>query len=197
MRAGLRIQTLRGAEIGQQLDALAALRITVFREWPYLYDGSAAYEKQYLDTYLRSPRSLAVLIWDGDECVGASTALPLADAEPAAQAAFLAQGMDLANIDYFGESVVLTSHRGHGLGVKFFDLREAHARELGLGVCVFCSVERPADHPAKPSGHVPNDAFWLRRGYQKTPRLRASFDWPDLGQTESTPKAMSFWMKTL
>lgn len=195
--ATLRVEALRGAEIAQQLDALAALRIAVFREWPYLYEGTIEYEKKYLDTYVRCPRSLALLVWDGAACVGASTALPLADAGDAAQAPFRAQGQAIERIDYFGESIILRPYRGRGLGVKFFELREAHAREHGLDICAFCAVERPADHPARPADYVPNDAFWTRRGYRKVPELQASFDWPDIGQTESSSKAMSFWLRTL
>lgn len=193
----LRIDLLRGQQIESQLEALAALRIAVFREWPYLYQGSADYEKKYLDTYLRCPRSLAILAWDGAQCIGASTVLPLADAEAAAQAPFRAAGHDIERIDYFGESVILRSHRGRGLGVKFFELREAHAREQDLSVCAFCAVERPADHPARPADYVPNDAFWTRRGYEKRWEIRTQFDWPDIGDAQSTSKAMSFWMRSL
>lgn len=195
--AELRLEPLRGAQIAQQLDALASLRIEVFREWPYLYEGSLAYELKYLDTYLRSPRSFAILIWDGDHCIGASTTLPLADAEAAAQAPFRQAGHALDQIAYFGESVILRSHRGRGLGVKFFELREAHARELALAQCAFCSVERPVDHPARPADYVTNDAFWMRRGYRQVPELKASFEWPDIGEAMSTPKAMSYWMRRL
>lgn len=192
-----RIELLRGAQIATRLDALAALRIAVFREWPYLYDGSLDHEKKYLDTYLRCERSLAILVWDGAHCVGASTVLPLADAEAAAQAPFREHGRDVSRIDYFGESVLARSHRGRGLGVKFFELREAHARELGLAQCAFCAVERPHDHPARPADYVPNDAFWTRRGYRREPRLQAGFEWPDIGASESTRKPLVFWMKTL
>ncbi|MGQ0697007.1 MAG: GNAT family N-acetyltransferase [Panacagrimonas sp.] len=193
----LRIESLRGNEIARQLDALAALRIDVFREWPYLYEGTSEYEKKYLDTYLRCPRSLAVLVWDGEQCIGASTVLPLADAEAAAQAPFRAQRHAIERIDYFGESIILRPYRGRGLGVKFFDLREAHARESGLAICAFCSVDRPADHPARPVDYVPNDAFWTRRGYRKEPEIKAGFSWPDIGHTESTEKSMTFWIREL
>jgi len=192
-----RIELLRGAQIATQLDALAALRIAVFREWPYLYEGTVDYEKKYLGTYLRSPRSLAILAWEDGQCIGASTVLPLADAEPQAQAPFLAAGLPVAPIDYFGESVILRPWRGIGLGVKFFELREAHAREHGLSTCAFCAVERPSDHPARPADHVPNDAFWNRRGYRKEPALRTRFDWLDVGAAQSSAKPMSFWIREL
>lgn len=193
----LRIELLRGGEIASRLQALAELRIAVFRQWPYLYAGSVEYETKYLEPYLRSPRSLAILAWDGERCVGASTVLPLADAEAAVQAPFRAGDMPIERIAYFGESVILPAWRGRGLGVKFFELREAHAREQGLSICAFCAVLRPADHPARPTDYVPNDAFWTRRGYRPVPELQAQFEWPDLGETVSTAKSMQFWMREL
>ena len=44
------IQTriLTGNAVGEVLDDLARLRIAVFRDWPYLYDGDVAYERDYL-----------------------------------------------------------------------------------------------------------------------------------------------------
>lgn len=193
----LRIELLRGQEIARQFNVLATLRTAVFRDWPYLYEGSAAYELRYLDTYLRCDRSLAVLVWDDANCVGASTVLPLADAEAAAQAPFREHGFAIDQIDYFGESVILRPYRGRGLGVKFFELREAHAREHGLKICAFCSVDRPSDHPYRPADYVSNDSFWVRRGYLKEPQIKSSFSWPDIGQTTSTEKPMSFWLRSL
>jgi len=193
----LRIEQLRGAEIAGQLDALADVRIRVFRAFPYLYEGSHEYEAKYLDTYIQCPRSLAILIWDGASCIGASTVLPLADAGAEAQQPFRDGGHNIEDIDYFGESVLLPEYRGRGLGVKFFELREAHAAALGLKTCAFCSVQRPGDHPAKPADYVPNDAFWTRRGYRKAPEITTTFSWPDIGETESTAKPMTFWLRTL
>lgn len=193
----LRIQILRGAEIATHVDALADVRIAVFRAFPYLYEGSRAYEAHYLDLYVKCPRSLAILVWDGARCVGASTVLPLADAGAEAQAPFVAGGHDIAAIDYFGESVLLPEYRGHGIGVKFFELREAHAREHGLTVCAFCAVQRADDHPARPADYVPNDRFWSKRGYAKAAEITTTFSWPDIGESESTAKLMTFWLRRL
>lgn len=193
----LRIQALRGTEIANEIDALADVRIAVFRAFPYLYEGTREYEAKYLQVYIHCPRSLAVLVWDGEHCVGASTVLPLADAGAEAQAPFIAGGHDVSRIDYFGESVLLPEYRGRGIGVKFFELREAHAREHGLSVCAFCAVDRPADHPAKPADYVPNDRFWTARGYRKAPEIQTTFSWPDIGERESTAKSMTFWLREL
>lgn len=194
---GLRLQKLSGTGILTQMDALAALRIRVFRDWPYLYEGTAEYEAHYLQVYVDCPRSLAVLVWDGEHCVGASTCLPLADALPDMQRPFLERGMDLSRIDYFGESVLLREYRGRGVGVEFFRQREAHAREHGLSVCAFCSVDRDPQDPRKPADYVPNDAFWTHRGYRRQPDMKSHFSWPDIGASESSDKPMTFWMRQL
>ena len=41
----LRVALLTGTALGQVLPDLARLRITVFRDWPYLYEGTLAYEQ--------------------------------------------------------------------------------------------------------------------------------------------------------
>ncbi len=193
----LRLQKLAGRQIATHLSALADLRIRVFRDWPYLYEGSRDYEAHYLEVYLDCPRSLCVLAWDGERCVGASTCLPLADALPDMQQPFVEQGMDLSRIDYFGESVLLREYRGRGLGVAFFAEREAHARGLGLSLCAFCAVDRDADDPRRPAGYAGNDAFWSKRGYRQQPQLRSTFSWPDIGQSQHSDKSMTFWMRDL
>ena len=38
--ARVRIETLTGAALTEALDDVARLRIAVFRDWPYLYDGT-------------------------------------------------------------------------------------------------------------------------------------------------------------
>lgn len=192
------IQRLHGAAIAAVVDQLAALRICVFRDFPYLYEGDEAYERRYLQTYLNSPRSLCLLVKDGDAVVGASTALPLADESREFQQPFVAAGMDLERIFYFGESVVLPAYRGRGLGVRFFAEREAHARALGgFDWCCFCAVERPADHPLRPAGYQPLDRFWQQRGFAHQPQLRTHYEWQDVGDNHPSAKAMSFWLKEI
>lgn len=198
MAGSLRIERLSGAAIAQQLPGLARLRIQVFREFPYLYEGSEDYERVYLQTYIDSADSLFVLVFDGDRLVGASSGLPLSDEVDELRRPFEQRGDQLDKIFYCGESVLLPEYRGRGLGVRFFEEREAHAKRLGRfeQIC-FCAVERPADHPRRPADYVPLDAFWQRRGYQQQPDLKASFAWQDLDEAHESPKPMIFWMKSL
>ncbi|WP_110599616.1 GNAT family N-acetyltransferase [Salinicola lusitanus] len=192
------IELLRGPQIAPHVEDLAYLRITVFREFPYLYDGSLDYEAEYLDTYVRSADSLCVLVRDEGRVVGASTALPLADETVEFQHPFLTAGWDPGRIFYCAESVVLPGWRGRGLGVRFFAEREAHARQLSrFDWCAFCAVQRPAEHPRRPADYQPLDAFWARRGYRHHPELHTQYHWRDLDEAEASAKPLSFWLKEL
>ena len=194
---GVRIDSVFGAAIEPFLGELAQLRIEVFREYPYLYAGSVEYEKKYLQGYARSPGSVVVLARDGERVVGASTGLPLRDHAEELAPALRAAGYDPERIYYFGESVLKRSYRGRRIGHAFFDRREAAAREQGFSLVTFCAVQRPDDHPRKPEGYFPHDAFWRKRGYTPRPEVTATMRWQDLDEPYETPKRMLFWVKEL
>ena len=46
-RKKLDVKSITGEEIYSILPDLARLRMTVFRDWPYLYDGTLEYEEKY------------------------------------------------------------------------------------------------------------------------------------------------------
>ena len=198
MSDSLRLQRFSGAAIHPWLPELARLRIQVFREFPYLYDGSAAYEEKYLKTYVDAPDSVMVLVWDSERVVGASSGLPLAAETPNVIEPFLTHGYDPSRIFYYGESVLLPEYRGRGLGKRFFEERAAHVCELGrFDIACFCAVERPADHPRRPAGYVPLNALWNQEGFVKHPELHTTFSWRDLDEAMESSKPMVFWLKTL
>ena len=135
---------------------------------------------------------------DGEKIVGASTGVPMTDASDAFKAPFATAGIDPAEVFYFGESVLLPEYRGHGIGVRFFDEREAYARRLGrFRWTAFCAVERSIDHPRRPRDYVPLNDFWTRRGYRHHPELNTTFSWRDLDEENDSAKPMSFWIKEL
>ena len=193
----MRVEVLTGAALEAALDEVARLRIAVFRDWPYLYDGDLYYERAYLQTYRDSPGAVLVGAFDGDRLVGAATGTPMEDHADDFAAAFAGTGLDLDTIFYCAESVLLPGYRGRGVGHRFFDLREAHARAMGRTRSAFCAVERPADHPLRPPGYAPLDPFWRKRGYETLEGARAHFRWKDLDQPDETDHPLQFWIKAL
>ncbi len=188
---------LQGRAIEEVLDALAALRIEVFRDWPYLYDGDPDYERRYLARFAASPRALVVGAFDGAALVGAATALPLADEHEEFKAPFAARGDDVGAIFYLAESVLLPCYRGRGIGHAFFDHREAAAREAGFTRAVFCAVVRADDDPRRPVDARSLEPFWRKRGYVPLEGVVCRFPWRDLGATAETEKPLQFWGRGL
>lgn len=193
------LDTLVGADAIQPLLAeLARLRIAVFREWPYLYDGSAAYEQRYLSRFAAAEDAVLVVATAGGTLVGASTGMPLAGEHAEFAVPFAAHGYDVARVFYCAETVLLPQWRGRGLYRDFFVAREAHARRLGgFDWAAFCGVVRPDDHPLRPQGDRPLDPVWRRFGYRPVDGMVTEFPWKDLDRAEETAKPMQFWVKAL
>jgi len=121
-----------GQALEQYIPDLAQLRIEVFRDFPYLYDGDLAYEENYLQTYIRCQQAVIVLALDGNKIIGASTGIPMQYESEEFILPFAAHGYDPKKVFYCAESVLKKHYRGLGLGVRFFEERENHARELGI-----------------------------------------------------------------
>jgi len=191
------VDPLTGEALQGCLDDLARLRIEVFHDYPYLYDGELSYERRYLAGLAASRDGVIVVASEGGVVVGASTGAPLADQPTEITAPFREHGDDFGRIFYFGESVLRRSHRGRGIGVRFFDLREAHARRLGFAMTVFCAVIRPDGHPLRPADHVPLDAFWRHRVYAPLAGYQCAIPWRERGEAGESPKPMQFWFRRL
>jgi len=193
----IRVQALTGTALEAALDDVARLRIEVFRAWPYLYDGSLEYERAYMESYRSSANAIVVGAFDGDRLVGAATGTPMEDHAEDFAAAFADTPYALNDIFYCAESVLLPDYRGQGIGHRFFDEREAHARRMGRKYVAFCGVIRPEDHPMRPAGYAPLDPFWRKRGYAPLPGVVARFKWTDIGDQEQTEKPLQFWLRAL
>jgi len=192
----LEMMTLSEEAAGPYIEDLARLRIQVFREYPYLYEGDMAYEIEYLDTFLKAQAACMVVAIVGGQVIGASTALPLMEETDNIKQPFLEAGYDISRIYYFGESVLLPRYRGQGIGKSFFQLRENFARQqpIELDWLTFCAVVRPNGHPMQPKDYQALDGFWKNRGFSPT-ELYCNISWQEVGESAPSPKPMRFWMK--
>jgi GNAT superfamily N-acetyltransferase len=194
----LRYIAYKGSEIQNVITDLAGLRIAVFKEFPYLYNGSLAYEYEYLQTYIKAPKSFLFAVYKNDKMIGATTCIPLLNETAEVQEPFIKAKMDLNKIFYFGESILLPEFRGLGLGNRFFDEREAHAKSFGTYTTTcFCAVKREENHPLKPTHYQPLDQFWIKRGYKKEGNLESKFLWRDIDEATESQKTMIYWTKNI
>ena len=193
----VQVRVLSGAALDTALGDVARLRIEVFREFPYLYDGNAAYEAEYLSLYREAPGAIVVAAMAEGRIVGAATGLPLNAADAAFAGPVSAGGLDPERTFYCAESVLLSPYRGRGIGHAFFDAREDRARDLGMTQAVFCAVERPEDHPARPADYRSLEPFWRKRGYRPLAGAAAEFSWKDVGDDTERRHRLNFWWRAL
>ncbi len=191
------VTKLTGSSIRAIIPELAKLRIAIFREYPYLYEGSAEYEEKYLHRYSESEQCIVVLVQDGSQIVGASTGMPLADEAPEVVNPVRNADYDIRQCFYFAESVLMPQYRKRRLGHRFFTERINHAFDYGYELACFCSVVRPDDHPLRPADYRPLNDFWAKQGFRKLDGVTTTFSWKEFGEDTESAKPMEFWMRKL
>lgn len=169
----------------------------MFREFPYLYEGSLDYERNYLSTYPKSADSIAVFLVDDDRVVGASTGLPMAAETSGFSHSVILQGYNPESFFYCAESVLLPEYRGLGYYKIFINTRENHARTLGMKYIGFCAVDRPPNHPMCPPNWRAPNAIWSHHGYRQNESLKAQYRWRDIGESEESIHHLTYWIKRL
>ena len=100
------ILELEGAQVLNYLDPLAGLRLNIFREYPYLYDGQLEDERRYLSGY--ADQGLVLLALDAGRVAGAITGMPLAKESEAFVAPFRNAGLAPEQFYYIGDGVYYT-----------------------------------------------------------------------------------------
>ncbi|WP_291728585.1 GNAT family N-acetyltransferase [Bernardetia sp.] len=198
----MHIQLFTGDAIQPYIRNLAALRMEVFREYPYLYDGDFDYEQVYLYSYIHAKHAAVVLAFDGSDVIGASTCIALDESDTFIQFPFLAKGYDVSKGVYFEESVLRKKYRKQGIGVCFFEEREKWAatyfkkKNVVEGrFTTFCGINRPKDHPLRPKTYANLEAFWNHRGYIKQPNLQTQISWKEIDQEKEEFHNLTFWIK--
>lgn len=196
MASHIHFEPLSGAQLQPFIPQIARLRIEVFKAFPYLYDGSHEYEEAYLSTFATAKDALAIAAFENDTLIGCATGSAMDEHHQAFAHPLIAHGIDIRSVFYFAESVLLEPFRGHGIGHRFFDLREAWAKSRGYEAISFCTVIRANDHPLRSSSAADLTGFWQNRGYRPVPDAIARFAWKDVGDSRETEKAMQIWLST-
>lgn len=192
-------KSLSGFQISDWILEIAKLRITVFREWPYLYDGNTEYEEKYLARYVNAKKSFIIIAIDNNNVVGASSCIWLPEeSDQEIKKPFIDKKYNIKEVVYFGESLLLSQYRGFGIGSHFMKAREEFARDICKAkYASFCSVLRPDDHYLKPKTYVPLYDFWQKRSFTRQEDMFCNFSWQDIDEKEESHKKLQFWIKKI
>jgi hypothetical protein len=187
----------RGIEIAQIMDPLAQLRMSVFREYPYLYDGNIVNEQKYLSRYVNIKDSFVLMVFENGQVIGATTATPLIEELEDLRIPYENAGITIAKTFYFGEAMLLPAYRGMGIYKTFMHERTQAAIQYGATMCTFMAVMRPDHHPLKPQGYQGLKAIWNHYGFVEHPKIQPQFSWKDIDQQEETKKPCTAWLKII
>lgn len=189
---------LREEEFYACSDELATLRINVFREYPYLYDGNLEYEKNYLNQYLSTKNSALVIVKDGERIIGAITGIPLNETFSDCKNFFMENKIPMGGIFYLGEITLLKEYRGQGIGARMYELFEEFVREnKAYKEVALCEVVSPKNDPRRTSDYFCLDPFWTKRGFVKHPDWVTQFSWKEIETENEFYHPMVFWSKKL
>jgi GNAT superfamily N-acetyltransferase len=190
-------QLLTGTAIVGAVDDLATLRLEIFPEYPYLYQGRREDELAYLGSYAEAPDACVILACYGLTVIGAATGMPLVHEDAWMRDAFAGTTFPLNEVYYVGELLFRPDYRNCGLGRKLLDRLENHIRSLdGYRYLTCATVERPDDHPLRSRDYIPITRFLARTGFDRLLGVTTSFMWRETdGVTRDHP--MQFWSKEL
>lgn len=196
IESSVKTKTLRGKEIIPYIHKIAKLRITIFRDYPYLYEGEMSYEERYLLMYSQTDNAMLVIAEDDDKVVGAITGLPLTESMKEIKDLFIAKNIPAERIFYLGEIVLLQEYRSKNIGYMMYQQFENAVKEIEFYEKIaLCEIVRAENDLRKPLDYKSLNSFWHRQGYVKRPDLVAEFSWKEIGANEETKHPMVFWIK--
>ena len=190
-------QLLTGSAVEESLDDIASLRISIFREFPYLYDGRREDESRYLQVYANAPDTIVITVSDSGKIIGAATGIPLRHEHQELVEPFAGSDYSLDEIYYVGELLFYPEYRNRGLGLRLVERMEEQVRSLESYRYLTCAtVVRSNDHSLRPAAYLPIDRFLAVAGFHPLPKMMTEFSWLETdGITRTHP--MNFWLKEL
>lgn len=188
------MKTLKGSEITPQIERIAKFRLSIFKDYPYLYQGSLENEIDYVSAYALSVQSIFVYLEDESGLRAASLGMPLKQKSSSFTAPLANDNID--SIFYIGEIMVRQDARQRGLGRELMHKMISQVDMQTFNTLSLYTVERADNHPLKPLGYSPPDHLWKMFGFEKLENRTAFFKWQEPNEQDITEKNMSIWMKT-
>jgi hypothetical protein len=202
----IRIELFEGKDVTPFIDQISHLRIQIFREYPYLYQGDLDYEKNYMAAYATDPRALFAMAFNKDKVIGAITGIPLnshSEIVREVKKKALSIGLPVSLYYYIGEALLLPEYRDNGIGrlihTAYLDI-ENIIRQQGFQYASILTVKREENDTRKPENYRELEKIWSYLGFQKIPELETKYHWNTLlsdEKCECIENAMDFWQKPL
>jgi len=191
---GLYIKALSGKDAQSYTEQIAQLRITMFRKYPYLYDGDMKNEESYLQTYWKSQKSTFLLLFNSeDEIVGLSSSRPLDEEMPEVKKPFLNTEIDLSKCLYIGETLIKEKYQGMQILDQMVKYYKEMVPKQAYECVLFMTVLREDNHPAKPDNYQPLDEIWKHYGFEVMKGKKIFLNWKRIDTQNEEENTLIVW----
>lgn len=199
---GIRIETYRGQEINSHIKEITDVALVVYRDYPYLYEGTVEEYLPILALNGKSSCGLGCLVYDNDKVIGAALGMPADEIrshylEPLLK---VSSREKLKASFYFAEMLLLKEYRNSDLGQQIYNAMEKLVKAEGIfNRIYFCNIVEADQHPLKPKDYLPFDEFWQmeKLGFEKCESLTFNAYWQNINETEDSPHQQVYWTKSI
>src|SRR3990167_4137978 len=101
---GVTVEIYVGKDSADYIEAVSRLRIQIFKEYPYLYEGELDYERRYMQGYTSDDKAMIAIARVDGILAGVSTGIPLvSDSEIVSDAkkVFSQENIDIGDFYYY------------------------------------------------------------------------------------------------
>lgn len=193
----LTLRVLQGRDAQPYCEKIASLRITMFKEYPYLYEGILEEETEYLEMYFRSFESLLFLVFDQEALVAFASALPLDQSIQELNTPLLEQKIHPRDCLYIGELMITSPYRGRGILRYFLDSYEKFAIRKGYSHLIFMTIKRTLSHKMCPENYRNPDPIWQHFGYERLPHKPLILTWKQIDTRQQEKNELDLWGKNI
>lgn len=196
----LKIEILSGNEVDPFACELGWVRMSHFREYPYLYDANIVEESKYLSDFLNSDDKLLVRITENGTLLSLLSGYDFASESEILDIAAREVG-DLGKTFYFAEFIVEKHARKRGLSRLMMESALPFISSLGYQTASILTVQRNSSDPRMKKGYTSSDPVWSRLGFKKT-STSCDHEWAtfldaDLSKSKPVLNTLNLWTKTL
>lgn len=192
------IQLVKGKELLANIAELAKLRLKIFREYPYLYEGDSASEESYLSLFASSSDAFFIVAKGESQLVGAISGIPLDFAQKEIRDAFCQSTIESGGYYALCDILVLKEHRNRKIGsILYKEFENQLLKMKRYTKLVLWQIVRAQDDPRRPNDYFSLDDFWRKKGFIKHPELVCYIPWKEVSDEKAISHRFEFWVKEM
>lgn len=167
----IRIEVFKEKETQPYLRLLAQMRLSEYKEFPYLYVGNME-EDFAITNYFTFKDGLLVIAFQGETVAGMYSGVPMCTPSNFLQdcsVQLAGEGVDINKCFYASDLIVNPRFKRQGIGVQLLKRLFQEVKAMGYDTIMGVTSFRPLDHPLRPKDYFDTDSIWEKHGYKKSP----------------------------